>query len=186
MGKLIAILGIAVVGFLAAVVGMLAVSGNLNKGALDRMLGRESATPTETVPMDDPSGTLVKELKLERERLAQRRKELDEWEEKLILRGQEDDTVLTETQALQEQINASMDALDEAQAANLESLSKTLASMNPKEAAIAIAAMAPEDAVKVLPLMKDRNRGKIMDAMKGDGDQEKRNEIFELMQEKLY
>jgi flagellar motility protein MotE (MotC chaperone) len=186
MGKLIAILGIAIVGFLGAVVGMLAATGNLNKDTLDKMLGTESDSTAEAVPLDDPSSALVKALKSERERLAQQKIELDKRDEMLSLREREVDSTLTAIQELQVQINAAMTTLDEAQEANLQELAKTLENMKSQEAAIALAAMEPKDAVKLLPLIKDRDRGKIMDAMNGEGDKETRAAIFELMKDKLY
>jgi len=186
MGKLIAIVGIAIVGFLAAVVGMLAATGNLNKDAVAKLLGREVEVVADAPPEVDPSTGLVKELKTERERLTQKLKELDERDEQLNLREQEVDATLAEIQALHELINANMEKLDAAQDENLVALSKTLASMKAQEAAISLSAMEPKDAVKLLPLIKDRDRGKIMDAMSGKGDKENRDEIFRLMQEKMY
>jgi flagellar motility protein MotE (MotC chaperone) len=183
MGKLVAILGIAVVGFLAAVVGMLAVSGNLNKEAVDSLLGRGTEIASETSPVDDPSSVLVKELKLERERLVQKQRDLDAREEQLKLREQEVDTTLTDIQTIQEQITEAMNTLDAAQESNLKDLSETLENMKAQEAADALEAMDPKDAVKLLPLIKEKDRGKIMDSMK---DKDKRATLFELLQERLY
>jgi flagellar motility protein MotE (MotC chaperone) len=180
MGKIITTLVVVIAAFMLAVVIPMAASGNLNKESIDKILGREVLLePNEP----DPASTLLQSLNEERERLTAWDADLKKRENLLALREADLSSTVKEVQAMQEQINSSMDTLDEEAMAGIEEVAKTLGTMKPDNAAKDLEAMTPEQAAKLLPLIEERSRGKILDAME---DLQHRSLILQIMQETKY
>jgi len=181
MGKIIAIAALSIAAFALGIVGPMALTGNLNKDTLDKLMGKESMLP-EVEEVDD-SGPLLAELKRERERLIAWEAELKNRDGLLVLREQEVFSSLDELEEIQKEVNATLDELDSKQEEGIKNVATSLSSMKPAEAAEDLESMTPEDAARLLPQIEDRKRGKILDAME---DQQKRALNLQIMQERKY
>jgi flagellar motility protein MotE (MotC chaperone) len=180
MGKLIAMLTVIVAAFLMALVIPMAASGKLNKESLDKILGR---TPELVEEEPDPASPLVVSLNEERARLTQWESDLTKRESLLALREGELSSTLSDVKAIQAEIAASMDELDEDQKKGMTQVASALASMEPENAAMDLESMTPERAAMLLPMIDEKVQGEILDAMT---DAQHRSLIFQIMQEPKY
>ena len=181
MFKFIAVIMLAVVAFLAALVGPMAATGNLNAAVIAKLLGREPEEKATTQPADT-LGPLARALQSKEENLDEREQGLDQREEELLKRQQELNTTLTEITEIQKQIQDNLDRLDAAQSDGVAEVANNLAAMDAVKAARSLEAMAPEEAATILPLIKARTAGKILDNM----EDRKRNLVLAVMQERKY
>lgn len=181
MLKILGMLMLGVVVFLAALVGPMAATGNLNPETIMRLLGREEA-PEPVWNPDDDLGPLALKISAEQDRLREWEERLSEEDTRLTQRERDLDATLDEITGIQTEISSAIDQLDSEQQASILAIAKTLESMAAANAAIDLEGMSPEDAARILPLIKDRSRGKILDAMK----QLNRSLILQVMQERKY
>ena len=179
--KLVGILILGLVVFLVAIIGPVAATGKLNPESISRLLGREEAEEPTVGGHQDLSPLALK-MNEEQNRLREWESRLGDEEARLAQRERDLDLTLDEITEAQTQVVAALDQLDAEQQAAVQSIAKTMESMNAQNAAADLSAMSPEDAARILPLIKDRNRGKILDAM----DAANRSLILEVMQERKY
>ena len=178
------ILGIAVLAmacFLVALVGPMAVTGQLNKDTFDLLFGGEE----ESAPVkagEDDLGPLAVKLRSEQQRLQEWDAKLNDEDARLTQRERIIDQALVEITQIQTEVATAMDALDAEQQAAILSIAKSLEAMTAPNAATDLQAMSPEEAARILPLMKDRNRGRILDEMNAD----KRSLILQELQARKY
>ena len=157
-----------------------AVTGKLNEDTVRQLLGREEAA---AIPMkEDALGPLAEKLRAEQKRLEDWDADLAEEDARLTQRERVVDETLAQVTEIQTEIAAAMDTLDQEQVAAIETIAKSLAAMDEKNAATDLEAMTPEEAARILPIIKERNRGKILDAMSA----EKRSTILQVQQDRKY
>ena len=180
MMKFLGITLLFLVCFLGALIGPAAVTGKLNEDTIRQLFGREE--PPAKAQKADELGPLAEKLRAEQKRLQVWDAELAEEDARLTQRQRIVDDTLTQVTQIQTEISAAMDTLDQEQLAAIETIAKSLAAMDEKNAATDLEAMTPEEAARILPLIKDRNRGKILDAM----DADRRSMILQVQQDRKY
>ncbi len=179
--KILGIAVLAIVCFLVALVGPMAVTGQLNKDTLGLLFGEEDTSDPEKAGEDD-LGPLAAKLRTEQKRLQELDAKLNEEDARLTQRERIIDQALVEITQIQTEVATAMDALDEEQQAGIQSIAKSLEAMTAQNAAMDLQAMSPQEAARLLPLIKDRSRGKILDEMAADN----RSLILQVMQERKY
>lgn len=115
---------------------------------------------------------LISELKLEKEGLAKRKKELDEFAERLQVERMEINVVTQTVYQLQKQVEASVIRINAEEANNLKKLSRTYAAMSPEGAAPIMKEMEETTLTKILALMKETETAPILEAMSKLGPDE--------------
>ena len=180
MIKVVGIIVLALVAFFVAVITPLALTGNLNRDTMSRLMGGEEAVPTPAV--EDASSQLAQDLNAREVKLEDWESELETRQTRLDQRERELDATLDQITDRQDELYAKLDELDAEHLQALQDVAKTMAAMDEKNAAADLEVMTPEDAARLLPLIKERPRGKILDEM----DEEKRAKIIQLMQERKY
>lgn len=178
MLRIIGVLAIAVLAFAGTLVATLAISGNLNRDALDRLMG--DAPPTEAPAVkQDAIGPVARKLQEDRVALDKRAEQLDARESRIEGRERQLQQTLKEIEDLQRQIGTNLEAIDQEQRARMETLAKSIASMDKQKAAQTLEDQDPEAAAAILLLMKDKDRGKIMNEL----EPRRRTLIVQIMQE---
>lgn len=180
--KIVGVLMLAVLAFVGAIVGALALTGNLSVERLSQIMGGDEAPVAEMQPTD-PIAPVAERLKAEEERLQTWAAELDEREERLAQRKRVLDQTLEQVQQIQAEVNAAMDTLDTEQATRIEETALLLGAMDPQKAAESLASMNPEEAAAILRHIKERTAGRILDEL---ADARQRNVILQVMQERKY
>lgn len=115
---------------------------------------------------------LIAELKLEKEGLAKRKKELDEFAERLQVERMEINVVTQTVYQLQKQVEASIVRINAEESNNLKKLSRTYAAMSPEGAAPIMKEMEETTLTKILALMKETETAPILEAMSKLGPDE--------------
>ncbi len=115
---------------------------------------------------------LIAELKLEKEGLAKRKKELDEFAERLQVERLEINVVTQTVYQLQKQVEASIVRINAEESNNLKKLSRTYAAMSPEGAAPILKEMEESTLTKILALMKETETAPILEAMSKLGPDE--------------
>jgi flagellar motility protein MotE (MotC chaperone) len=115
---------------------------------------------------------LIAELKLEKEGLAKRKKELDEFAERLQVERLEINVVTQTVYQLQKQVEASIVRINAEESNNLKKLSRTYAAMSPEGAAPIMKEMEETTLTKILALMKETETAPILEAMSKLGPDE--------------
>ena len=180
--KIVGMVVLAILAFVGAIVGALAVTGNLSAERLSQIFG-DDETPAAVIQPTDPIAPVAERLKEEEERLQKWAAELEEREARLAKRESVLDQTLEQTQQLQAEVKAAMDTLDADQAARIEDTAKLVEAMDPQKAAESLASMNPEDAAGILRHIKERTAGRILDEL---ADARQRNVILQTMQERKY
>jgi flagellar motility protein MotE (MotC chaperone) len=109
--------------------------------------------------------SLSADLKKEREGLDTRRKDLDALEARLAAEKQELVRVRAEVQAIRDEITQQIPVLEASEKGNLKTLSRTYATMKPRQAVTILAEMDDTNVVKILALMKPDAVGAILQEM---------------------
>jgi flagellar motility protein MotE (MotC chaperone) len=158
---------IAVISFVAALAGALALTGNLSRETLDRLSGKEApvVAPPPQQTASDPLSPLVQQLKNKEETLRKRELELNERATQIDKRAQELDRLRTEIEGLQKQLQGAVQEADKERTARLQSIAITIAEMKPDKAAERLQGMPPDDIAEILTCMKPKERGKIVEAL---------------------
>ena len=181
MLKILGIAVLAIVCFLGAIIGPMAVTGQLNEDTFGALFGGEDASDP-VKPGEDDLGPLATKLRSEQKRLQEWDAKLGEEDARLTQRERIIDQNLSEIKQIQTEVVTAMDALDADQQAAIQSIAKTMEAMSAENAATDLQAMSPEEAARILPMIKGRNRGKILDEM--DADQ--RSLILQVLQDRKY
>lgn len=115
---------------------------------------------------------LIAELKLEKESLAKRKKDLDDFAERLQVERLEINVVTQTVYQLQKQVEASIVRINAEEANNLKKLSRTYAAMSPEGAAPIMKEMEETTLTKILALMKETETAPILEVMSKLGPDE--------------
>ena len=108
---------------------------------------------------------LIQELRIEKETLARREKDLNELAERLKTERLEINVVTQAVYQLQMQVEASIVRITAEEAVNIKKLSKTYAAMSPDGAAPIMKEMEEPTLIKIIALMKEAERAPILEAM---------------------
>jgi flagellar motility protein MotE (MotC chaperone) len=115
---------------------------------------------------------LVKELRDERETVARRQKELNEWAARLHAERDELNQLTNTVHRLQTEFDQSVSRVTEEEAGNLKKIAKTYSSMEPEGAAKIFKQMEDSAVVKIMVFMKENETGPILAALAKGGDAE--------------
>lgn len=181
MTKLIGILALVVIAFLTTLLGSMAATGNLNKEALLRLMGREEA-PSSAPEEKDPLGPAARRIETERQRLIDWEAKLTEHDDRLRQRQQVLDETLSQVQEIQDQLAENLDDMDAEHTQRIKDTAKLVAAMKAQSAAKSLEELPPEDAAEILRNIKDRTAGRILDAM----EPRRRTQLLQIIQERKY
>ncbi|HOJ33836.1 MAG TPA: hypothetical protein PKY35_13505 [Candidatus Hydrogenedentes bacterium] len=150
--------------FGASLVGVLAATGNLNKAALDKMLGKTPPpAPKEEAP--DELDAFAAALKEKEQQITTEQKRVDEEKRRLRI-AQDDMSELTKRmEQLLQQITQAKEESDKIKETRTLQAAQTLAGMDPKKAAAVLNEWPADRAAEVLRNVKDKDRSKILDQM---------------------
>lgn len=179
--RILIVLVLVVVVFFATILVPLAMSGNLNAEAMNRLLGREEVSAVAE-PEEDPLGPFARKLRERELSLKAREQDIEDRALRLGLRERELDDTLDQLRQIQEQIAQEMAGEDAARTKRLGKMAKMLAAMDARKAAQDLEALSPEDAAEVLLLVKDRTAGSILDEM----EHRKRVMVHQILQARRY
>jgi len=170
--KIILYAMVALISFIASLAAALALTGNLSKETLDRMMGKESAVTTPSAvappPQSDSVGPLVQQLKKKEESLKKREQELNEQATQLDQRQQELERMRTDLEGMQKQIQTAVQDADKERDGRLQAIAITISEMKPDKAAERLKGMSAQDVAEILGFVKPKDRGKIVEAMEAD------------------
>jgi len=179
--RIIGLVGLGIVCFLAAVLVPVIATGNFSKEGLAKLSGRGAPEAIVEEEAPDDVTPLVRALRQREDGLAKREAKLKEDEERLKMMQADLDKLRAELKTVQAQITQALQAADVDKKARLEEVAKSLAEMKPQNAADTLKEWPPEDAANVLRLVKDKERGKILDSM----DPEKAAIVLRAIQERV-
>ena len=108
---------------------------------------------------------LISELKIERESLAKREKDLNDLAERLKTERMEINMVTQAVHQLQAQVESSIVRINAEEAVNIKKLSRTYAAMSPEGAAPIMKEMEETTLIKIVALMKEAESAPILEAM---------------------
>lgn len=167
--------------FVGTIVGAMALTGNLTKERLERVVkGPPPPPPKEETP--DDVGPWARALRDRETELDKREADLAEREKRVTQMLADLDELRTQVQDIQKQIRASLDAEDEDRGKRLDDIAKSLGQMKPANAAKTLDDWPVSDAADILRRVSERDRGKILDGM----DPSKAAAILRALQEPKY
>lgn len=118
---------------------------------------------------------VVAELKMEKEGMSVKKKQLDELDARLKAERAELDEAGRKVAKMRDEVSRDVLKIKDDEAANLKRLAKMYMSMEPAGAAKILAALDDAVVVKIMTLMKDADSGLILDALaKSGADETKR------------
>ena len=115
---------------------------------------------------------VVSELKMEKEGLASKKKQLEELDARLKAERAELDEAGRKVAKMRDEVSRDVLKIKDDEAANLKRLSKMYTSMEPAGAAKILAALDDAVVVKIMTLMKDADSGLVLDALAKSGPDE--------------
>ncbi len=167
--------------FAGALAGALALTGNLNGEALQRLLGSPAAEAVNNASAENQDvDMLVRQLREKETALARKEQELKERESQLLLREESLKTLRDEVEQMQSRVQGAMEEADAERKVRIESVALTLTEMRPNKAAERLDGMPPEEVAEILALIEAKDRGKIIEAM----DAETATRVLRQLQEK--
>ena len=108
---------------------------------------------------------LIRELKIEKDSLAKREKDLNDLAERLKTERMEINMVTQAVHQLQAQVESSIVRINAEEAVNIKKLSRTYAAMSPDGAAPIMKEMEETTLIKIIALMKEAESAPILEAM---------------------
>ena len=108
---------------------------------------------------------LIRELKIEKDSLAKRVKDLNDLAERLKTERMEINMVTQAVHQLQAQVESSIVRINAEEAVNIKKLSRTYAAMSPDGAAPIMKEMEETTLIKIIALMKEAESAPILEAM---------------------
>jgi len=158
--------------FVATVLLLLFLTGNLNRESLARLRGGgEETAPVPVAEEADETSALLTTLREKEVQLAEREAAVQEEEKRLALLRKELESLRDSLETMQKKVNESMDSADEAINTRMETVARSLASMEAKNAAQTLTSemFTPDEAAMILQrIEEDRKRGEILNEMPPD------------------
>jgi flagellar motility protein MotE (MotC chaperone) len=115
---------------------------------------------------------LISELRIEKESLARREKDLNDLAERLKTERLEINVVTQAVYQLQAQVEASIVRISTEEAVNIKKLARTYAAMSPEGAAPIMKEMEEGTLIKILAVMKETESAPILEALSKLGAEE--------------
>ncbi len=157
---------LALLSFALTVAGMLAMTGDLNKAGLEKLLGRnQPEVSAETAPEPDQLSEMAKALQEREEAIKAREDDLEIQQQRLNETQDQMEELRNNLKDLIAQLTQSVDTIDADTQARLQDVADSLAGMKPDAAALVLAEYPPEQGARLLQLIDERARGKILDKM---------------------
>jgi flagellar motility protein MotE (MotC chaperone) len=157
---------VAALVFLLSMVGLLGATGNLNKDALGRILGRTVEPGPELVQSSDALGQLADQLKKERAVVLERERIVKTREEQVDVRLQEVTEKLEELKRQQQAITGNLEAAEQDRNLAIQTVAISMSAMKADAAAKLLADRNPKEAAAILLAIDDeKKRGKILDEL---------------------
>ncbi len=152
------------------------------RGPVAAALARRAAAVAAPAPITGPSWdfhnpeleALVRELQGEKNEIARRRQQLEEWAARLQAERQELNTVTQAVHQMQVELDRNVVQIKANEKDNLKRLAKVYAGMTPESAVKILLEKDDEGAVKILASMKESEIAPILEAMTKDADGVKR------------
>lgn len=183
MIKILGLVILALVLFSGTLVGMVALTGNLNKAGLDRVMGKDEL-PVETPAVEeDEVAVLARGLKERETALNKRKAILDEREQRIEQRRLELVTLLEDATEIQNTIDESLEATDADHEERLMDVASSLATMKAANAAAILDGWpSSAEVATILRKVEEKKRGKMLDAM----DLKRATEVLRIIQERKF
>ena len=164
MIKLILYVIIPLLALAGTVVACLALTGNLSKEQMLKIIGKGPAAEqsAEAPKEEDP---YLRALQQREEALKKREAKLQEGEAQLKKSQADLEQLKTEIEAVQKEIGDTLKSEDADAQKRISDVALSLSKMKPTSAAKTLESWEIPDAAKVLRGVKDKERGKILDAM---------------------
>ncbi len=163
--KILLYLILGIVSFVGVILLALALTGNLRQDALMAMIGKK---PAETVAVSAPEDVtgLVAQLQAREEALKQKELQLEQREAQIVSREQSLAQMRADLEALQQQVDTSLDEDAAQRKVRLQTVAVTISSMKAKDAAERLRGFPTEEVAEILQLMeKAKDRADILSAM---------------------
>jgi len=162
--KVLGFIGLGFITFVLTVLGAMALTGNLNRESIDRLLNRQEQEAPVKKQADDLD-PFLRSLNKEREAVKKREERVRLAEDALDLRERQNQDLLAEIDEKLTQLQEAMTEADDEREQRLKDDAKSLAEMSEKKAAETLNELPIEDATQILRYMKEKPRGKILDEM---------------------
>ena len=166
--KIVLFAVLALISFVGALAGALAMTGNLSAEALTQVISGAPAAEEQhkAEPETDALGPLAQQIKKKENDLKEREQQLEQRESQIAQREQELTQLQKKLEDLQKQVNGGLEDAEKERRARIQTVAQTIEGMKSQKAAESLENMPPEDAAAVLGLVKPKERGKIVEAMK--------------------
>ena len=164
--KIILLAGAGLMSFAIALTAAMALSGNLNRNAMQKLMGAQPQTAGVAVgEQNQDVETLVRLLREKESALNLREQELNERENQLLAREESLQKMRADLEAMQGRVQSVFADADSERQTRLETVAVTLTQMRPNRAAERLEGMPPEDIAEILNLLEPKDRGKIVEAL---------------------
>jgi flagellar motility protein MotE (MotC chaperone) len=165
MIKLIVYVLIPLIAFATTVVACLALTGNLSKEQILKIVGKAPAAEQAGEAPKEEADPYLRALQQREDALKKREAKLQESEAQIKKSQTDLDQLKTELEAVQKQIGDTLKNEDADAQKRISDVALSLSKMKPTNAAKTLDSWEAPDAAKVLRMVKDKERGKILDAM---------------------
>jgi flagellar motility protein MotE (MotC chaperone) len=159
------ILGLVMYAVVTVLVWKVPVSANQHDPSQEEIVAKAKEAVPSWEFTSQEAELLIAELKIEKDSLDRRAKDLKELEDRLKAERLELNVVTQAVHQLQAQVDASIVRINAEEAINIKRLAKTYASMSPDGAAPIMKELEELTLVKILALMKEAESAPIMEAM---------------------
>lgn len=159
------ILGLVLYAVVTVLVWKVPVASNDHESSQEEIVAKAKETVPSWEFTSQEAEMLIAELRIEKEALVRKEKDLKELEDRLKTERLELNVVTQAVHQLQAQVDASIVRINAEEAINIKRLSKTYASMSPDGAAPIMKELEELTLVKILALMKEAESAPIMEAM---------------------
>jgi len=156
---------VPILSFAVFLIGPLALTGNLSKASLARIVKREPAVPQEGTKTAAPLDGLAQQLRDKEAGLIERETKVKARELQLDQREQELNDLRDRLEAIKAEIDGALQDAETERTIRMETVALTVEGMKADSAAKVLEANTPEDTAEILALVKDKQRSKILDAM---------------------
>lgn len=164
----IVIFGLAgILSFVGSLVAALAVTGNLSKESLQRLMQKEVVLEEEMTSVSDGTGELAKLLAEKLAAVEQRERELTDRAAQQDQREESIRADITRLEQLLQGITGSLETEQADRAVRIKTLATSIAEMDEDKAALLLQEYPPEDAAEILldEVVTAEIRGGILDEM---------------------
>ncbi|HOQ31217.1 MAG TPA: hypothetical protein PLA12_01770 [Candidatus Hydrogenedens sp.] len=167
--RFLLIIILAVISFVGTLVGILAVTGNLSKESLQKLVSPSPATQKVTIPQsnvqEDTIATLIEQIQKKEASLKQKEEEIQKKEEEIKAKSQELQQMQSKIESIQKELSSKLGEDKKEKAVQMQAIAVTLSGMKPDKAAERLKTMNPDEIAEILSYVKPKERGKIVEAL---------------------